>query len=104
MSKIKVICASLMVEPQGNGFTRVMEEVFDCKMLNCGHPNFNQELLHLTEQHGAELIFIQTQTEGTLHTKTVEKLAKKAFLMQFSGDIRVASPPEFYLDLAKAGV
>lgn len=102
--KIKLICASLMVDPNGNGFTKSMEEVFDCRMLNCGHLNFNQELLSMTEEFQPELIFIQTQTEGVLHLQTVQKLAKKTFLMQFSGDIRHASPPEFYLDLAKAGV
>lgn len=93
-----------MAGPPANGFTKAMQETFNCIHLNCGHPQFNQELLRLTEIHKPDLIFIQTQTQGILQPKTATELSKKTFLMQFSGDIRHASPPEWYLDLARAGV
>jgi hypothetical protein len=104
MSKLTIINASLMAGPPENGFTKAMDEVFDCTHLNCGDKNFDEKLIGHVYQLEPDLVFIQTQTEGVLKTSTVRLLKDKVFMMQFSGDIRVPSPPEWYIDLAKAGV
>lgn len=86
-----------------NGFTEKMKEVFTggYYTLNPGHPDFNNELLKMTLAHKPDIIFLQIQTPDVLMIETAKEIAKHSFVMEFSGDIRLASPPQHYIDIGR---
>ncbi len=102
-ANLSVINASLMSGPPNNGFTKAMQEVFKGGYwpLNPGSKTFNTDLLNLTLTHKPSIVFLQIQAPNILDIDIIKEVAKHSFVIQFSGDIRVDSPPWHYVDIGR---
>lgn len=101
---MRILCASLMSgEGVVNGFTEKMKEVFSegYYPLNPSHPNFNEELIRITLKEKPEIVFLQLQAPGIITVETAREIAKHSFVINWSGDCRIESPPQWYLDIGK---
>lgn len=84
-----------------NGFTNALRQVSTEYMeISTGHPQLNNEIINITNHYNPDLIFIQIQSEG-LSVSTLDYLKNnKAFVINWSGDVREPLP-SFYIDIAK---
>lgn len=104
MENLSVICASLMAgEGVINGFTEKMKQVFTGGYwsINPSHTNFNQKLIRMVKEYKPTIVFLQIQTPGIITIETAKEIAKHSFIINWSGDIRVETPPQWYLDIGR---
>lgn len=91
---MKILNASLMCDPAGNGYTRAMRKVATEGYweLQPGQPDFNDQLLQIAKTHRPDIIFIQIQNEGILTPSMVHEASKYSFVINWTGDIRHGTP------------
>ncbi len=100
---MKILSVGLMIGNPENGFQKAMRKVATGGYIDmpCSHSvNFNSDLMRAAVDFQPDLIFIQIQHENILNEETARQLAKIAFVINFSGDVR-EELPEWYLSIGK---
>lgn len=101
---LSILCASLMAgEGVVNGFTEKLKEVFTggYYTINPNVPNFNEELLRMVKTYHPSIVFLQIQAPNIITIETAAEIAMHSFIINWSGDIRIETPPQWYLDIGK---
>ena len=84
-----------------NGLQRAFVKHFDYEEINTATKNLNETIITTANKFNPDIIFIQIQTPGFIHERTVMELKKNgAFVVNFTGDVRTPIP-KWYYDLGK---
>ncbi len=100
---LKILSVGLMIGSPENGFQKAMRKVATGGYMDMpcsSSTNFNSELMRAAVDFQPDIIFIQIQHENILSEETARQLAKLAFVINFSGDVR-EELPSWYLDIGK---
>ncbi len=91
---MKILNASLMADPAGNGYTKAMEKAATGGYwsIRPGEPDFNQRLLAMAREHRPDIIFIQVQADGIVSPHNMRELSSYGFVINWTGDIRAGVP------------
>ncbi len=98
---MKLINASLMATTE-NGYTSQMRTISPegYWSLPPGSPNFNEELVSITKEHGIELIFLQVQAPGIIDPNALKQCQELgAIIFALNGDMR-EELPSWHFDVA----
>ena len=99
MKDISILCASLMAGPGvKNGFTDAVEAEFTggYYTLHPGNKQFNSELIRMVDTHKPTIVFLQIQQQGIILEEVAKYISQKAFVINFSGDIRRQTEGWYY--------
>lgn len=91
---VSILNVGLMIADQPNGFQIPMRKVATKGYweLKSSAPNFNQELKMMVDRYRPDITFIQLQKDGILDPQTAYDIARKTFVINWTGDVRSSVP------------
>lgn len=99
----RIFSVGLMISNPENGFQKAMRKVATGGYMDmpCStNYDFNEALLREVRNFKPDIVFMQFQQEGIITEETASELAKIAFVINFSGDVR-QQLPSWYIKIGK---